>query len=634
MAWSVGLGRRVRREWLLVTAAMLVLTAALSWFSTPLGLSRLDHAFYDQSSSAITDTVADDDIVIVAIDDSSIAQLGYWPWRRALHAELLDRLRLARVVALDLLFTDLNPAYPHDDATLAAAISEHGRVILPVVAGADHAATLAPVPTLAASAAGIGYIDISPDSDGVVRRIAFTGKADNGPPHFTLAMLDIAGVDTSTDSSPSQLIPYVGPPGSFRMYPYAPVVTGLVPAEVFRDKYVLVGSWGSGLGDSFPVPVSNSGATMSGVEILANMLNSQIHGLWIQQPSAWVVALLSCLPVVLACVALGCLSPRRSFIASITLLLLIFLVDGLLLHYGQLWIPPTAALLGVALSYPVWTWRSQEAALQHIDQELQAMDVERRQLGDTIAERGGPTVGTTLPARIVQLQLAVTQLRVARQRREETVRFLSHDMRSPQNAILALTQLQRGHTGALPQPELLERIEGYAHKTLALVDGLVELARAESAPIPAQPVDLVAAALQGCDDFWGLARSRGIAIRLDDHPESAWTEGDPSLVARAWCNLLDNAIKYSFDHTAITCRIHREGAMWSMAVQDEGSGIEASQLEEVFQPFRRLPVSQQQSGAGLGLAFVKAVAERHGGSVRVSSRQPGGTRFSLSFPAV
>src|SRR5690606_8634594 len=122
------LERRVRTEWLLVSFALILLTLGMAVFSAPLGLTRLDHAFYDKMLAAAARTTDNEDIVIIAIDDSSIDALGYWPWRRALHAQLLGKLQQARVTGLDFLLSDLNPAYPQDDGVLAQAIAEHGRV--------------------------------------------------------------------------------------------------------------------------------------------------------------------------------------------------------------------------------------------------------------------------------------------------------------------------------------------------------------------------------------------------------------------------------------------------------------------------------------------------------------------------
>src|SRR3546814_16127543 len=88
-----------------------------------------------------------------------------------------------------------------------------------------------------------------------------------------------------------------------------------------------------------------------------------------------------------------------------------------------------------------------------------------------------------VPARVTQLQGAIAQLRQAHQKRDETLRFLSHEMRAPQNSILALTQLQQQTQTALPQKEFLQRIDSYADRTLSMVDGFVQLARAEAAPL-------------------------------------------------------------------------------------------------------------------------------------------------------
>src|SRR3546814_10479010 len=62
------------------------------------------------------------------------------------------------------------------------------------------------------------------------------------------------------------LIPYAGAPGHFTIYSYAAVLNGQVPAATFKNKYVLVGSWGSGLGDAFPTPVSRQGEAMRSEE--------------------------------------------------------------------------------------------------------------------------------------------------------------------------------------------------------------------------------------------------------------------------------------------------------------------------------------------------------------------------------
>ncbi len=104
------LERRIHAEWLLVTIAMVVFTMAISYFGDTMGFTRLNHAFYDKALATATRTLSADDIVIVTIDDGSIGEIGYWPWRRTVHAQLVDRLQQAKVVGLDLVFSEANPA--------------------------------------------------------------------------------------------------------------------------------------------------------------------------------------------------------------------------------------------------------------------------------------------------------------------------------------------------------------------------------------------------------------------------------------------------------------------------------------------------------------------------------------------
>ncbi|NYT58452.1 CHASE2 domain-containing protein [Alcaligenaceae bacterium] len=632
------LEKRIRAEWLLVTFALALLTLSLAFFSNPLGLTRLDHAFYDKMLGATAQAIDSDDIVIVAIDDSSINELGYWPWRRAVHGALLDKLQQARVVGLDFLLSDVNPAYPDDDIALAQAISRHGRVVLPEVIQATGPAMLKPLAPLAQAAASLGYINVYPDNDGVIRSLRlFQGGADPYP-HFITAMLAVAGDQNSLhsvqDHTGPLLISYAGNPGHFTLYPYAQVLNGNVPPEAFKGKYVLVGSWGSGLGDAFPTPLSREGEAMSGVEILANGLDNAIGNRWIRVPSLWLSAMLACLPVLLACVALRRLSPRQSFLATLATLLLIFACSWLLLRYAQIWVPLTASIIGVALAYPVWSWRSQEASLQHIDQELLALHAERQGMDVAASTQKAARGDGSLSSRVTQLHGAITQLRRAHQKRDETLRFLSHDMRAPQNSILALTQLQQQPATTLPEPELLRRVDTYANRTLELVDGFVQLARAEGLALAPQLLDLVELLAQCCDDLWAQAQRKNLLIQFEEPDGPAWVQGNPFLLRRACCNLLDNAVKYSPEHTRITCSISPASGMWVVTIQDQGRGMSATQQRALFTPFTRFQedVTDNPSGAGLGLAFVHTAIHRHAGTISVQSEEGQGSTFRISLP--
>lgn len=648
----VRLKARIGREWLASTSALLVLTFCLSYFGDSLWLTGLNNAVYDRLLALLIHEPASDDIMIVAIDDASIEELGYWPWRRAKHAELLAPLSGARAVAFDLLFAEPNPAYPDDDLTLARAIADHGRVVLPLVINRDNRSISPPIPELAKSTPHFGSINIYPDTDGVIRSASLQNMLDNGTVvnHLSLAMLE-AGHDTETlmrlqdTGRAPQRIAYARFARDSAIVPYGHVLDGRIPADTFDGKYVLVGSWGSGLGDTFATPHSSILGVMPGVEVLANLLNGALTDRWIRQPGRLTLALLSLIPVLICCMALRYLSPQRSFLFSLTLVAGIFGIAAALLHSTLWWVSPLAAMAGTALAYPVWSWRSQQAALRHIDSQMALLRDEgliHAQPAHPGAEKSDNYFPArqdhTLLSRIGQLHQAVDRIRVAQRQRNETIRFLSHDMRAPLNSILALTELQRSapEQTAGANTDTLAQFDHYANKTLALVDGFISLNRAEAIELSLQPVNLTELITQACEDVWVQAHKKQIRIDSSSLPEAAWVQADASLLERAWINLLDNAVKYSDSGTTVTCTLHRDGDDWVCRIQDQGRGMEPSSLESAFSPFVRFTDHGRDNppGVGLGLAFVLTAIARHDGRIDAESPSGKGTCFTIRLAAL
>ncbi len=269
------------------------------------------------------------DIVVIAIDDESLVpeHLGRWPWARDKHAQLLDRLSAAQVVAFDVLFTEPDRYEPEGDARFAEAIRRHGRVVLgaykrvkseyretdsPKMPSypmpADGPGSLQeiqplnftpPIPSLAQVAAGIGYVDINPDADGVYRRVLplRAGYDGNIYPHFATEIARIAtgpqpevivaqvpqcqmamvGRRLHLSNDGALLINYCGPTGTIPQYSFWEVVAGRVPADRFADKIVLVGATAPGLYDIRYAPYRSSNRFFLGVETNANIVNSLLH---------------------------------------------------------------------------------------------------------------------------------------------------------------------------------------------------------------------------------------------------------------------------------------------------------------------------------------------------------------------
>ena len=213
------------------------------------------------------------------------------------------------------------------------------------------------------------------------------------------------------------------------------------------------------------------------------------------------------------------------------------------------------------------------------------------------------------------------------------MRFLSHDLREPVSAILTLQALQRQNPGAMPQAQFQERIERHANKALALADSFTQLVRAQSSVYQREPHDLTDLLMECVDDAWEATHLHGVGIFImAGSAEQAHSLIDRPLVQRAVSNLLGNALKFSARGTRIHCGIEPLPDAWAILVQDEGPGIAPELAASLFEPFVRGGTRRDMPGAGLGLAFVKTVAQRHGGQVTLHSVEGQGSAFRLVLP--
>ena len=253
-------------------------------------------------------------IVIVGVDYESLQELGSsWPWPRDYHARLLDRLREARAVGLDLLFTQQSD--PRQDRLLAEAARAAGNVVwashFSLVKEAQFVieSQIAPIAILRAASPDFGFVSLPLDRDGVVRRVApMKLYHDQVFRSFGLGVLERAGLAQLSmtpqkmrqgtdglmipaDKDNTFLINYVGPPRTFPHIPYHKVLRGEVPLKTFRDKIVLVGAVSSTLMDSFVTPFFSplfSNELMAGVEVHANAIETMLTGRYLTRAGSWI----------------------------------------------------------------------------------------------------------------------------------------------------------------------------------------------------------------------------------------------------------------------------------------------------------------------------------------------------------
>jgi signal transduction histidine kinase len=137
-----------------------------------------------------------------------------------------------------------------------------------------------------------------------------------------------------------------------------------------------------------------------------------------------------------------------------------------------------------------------------------------------------------------------------------------------------------------------------------------------------EPVDLVGLAAEEC------ARVQAL---LQDPPAHLSVHGVSKLLRRALRNLLENANRHGGGELHLQLR--QEAGFAVVDVLDQGPGVPLALRERIFEPFYRRPgASEKDGGVGLGLALVKSIAQRHGGSVLCSNRPEGGSCFSLRLP--
>lgn len=413
----------LRREWFVLSLAVLSLVA---WLCANGALRRIDHLVQD-AGLRLNALPASPDIVIIAIDDHSIEAIGRWPWRRALHAQLVEQItaQAPRALGLDILFGEEDNDYPGDDLLLARALERNGRTVLPVARrglGSLSEAD-APAPLLRRAAAQLGHVQAQVDADGVARSLFQREGPQAAPwPHFSVAMLCAAGQALPSclgNAAPAsgpwvgrslQILRFAGGEPAFTTYSYLDLLKGRLPAGALRGKYVIVGANANGLGDMFAVPLERQAERIAGVELLAHALNAELAHANIRPASAAWDMTFNLTPAALALLAIVLLGPLAGLMTCSALFVVTLLACALAPTLVGWQFASAPAMVGVAMIYPLWSWRRLSAAAYFLQLEMR----ELREAGLPPAPRGQshPLLrGDLLERRIHAVEEAARRLR-------------------------------------------------------------------------------------------------------------------------------------------------------------------------------------------------------------------------------
>jgi len=387
---------KVSRRYYLEHLAVLLVVTLITTLVLRSGLMMpLSRYIYDNMHPLLP-TADFSNVAVVSIDDESLEHIGGWPWNRNVHAQIIENLAQydTKAVVLDLIFSEPDTMRPESDAALMRALDKHGKVFLPINLMADNfGGVLETMPHtfFAQTSAGMGHVNAQLDEDGVVRGIYM--RVGIGQPswrHISLAVHENIHPGRHElfrvrSESPSPVLSLEQ--RHYRMIPFANV-SNLVPKisafEVFegtadprllKDKIVFIGATATGLSDALPIPLHSNSGRITGVEMNANIYAALQDQMLIKRiPTFWHWALsltLACLTIFL----LPLLAPRWAIPLVLVMLTLTMTLSYALLAWYQLWLPTGAAMAGIIIAYPLWTWRRLEYSLGQLRRTLEWLSV-------------------------------------------------------------------------------------------------------------------------------------------------------------------------------------------------------------------------------------------------------------------
>lgn len=209
----------------------------------------------------------------------------------------------------------------------------------------------------------------------------------------------------------------------------------------------------------------------------------------------------------------------------------------------------------------------------------------------------------------------------------------AHQLRTPLAGLKSQTELAMRESTSEFQSERLALVHTSATRSIHLVNQLLTLARSEpgnQSSILRVHMDLARLIRELTAEAVPRALAAGIDLGCESTLNEAWIEGNSVLLRELFVNLVENAIKYIPRGSCVTVRLQEQKGHFIVEVEDDGPGIPDSDKQRVFERFYRR--QQDGSGCGLGMAIVREIAERHGGTVSLRDAIPHGLIVRIELP--
>ena len=649
---------------------------------------RLYDLLLPASSNSLSDKIA-----IVAVDETSLTTLGQWPWPRSVVARLVTQLRDlgAAVIAFDVIFAEpdrVGVASPTDgqdgvrasDGDLARAMAG-GRVILgyafefggasageppcavhPLRAARVEApdggnpldrtfratSVLCSLPVLTQAASASGFLNVGVDTDGIIRRLPLVTSYGTGVyPSLALAAflmasntrevtiqasrgapleLGLDGTRIELDERGTLLLRFYGAGRRYAHLSAAKLLAGDVKAEEVAGRIVFVGATAIGLRDLVATPFDRA---FPGIEVHATAVDNLLRGDYLRAPAfepAYRVfgALAAGLLAAAAVARLGVIggAALTAVLCGVTWVLSALALARWSIFFSPL--PPTLALVASAFAMVAVRLRDdrQRAGIR-IEQMAGRIDHEVAERDRLARERDA---------------LLATE-RDTHRLKDEFLRNLSHELRTPISSILGWLRLLRQGPDRRSLERGLEIIERNAREQARLIEEVLDFSEivGGNAEMGIGTVDLTGVVDSAVDGIWSVMTAKSLVI-MRHVPPGLWiVHGNVERLRQAVWHVLSNAAKFSPAGGHISLTLTVRPAEFDLEIRDQGIGISAEFLPHVFDRFRQADGSSTRThgGVGLGLSIAREIVQLHGGTITASSSGiGGGAAFCFTLPRV
>ncbi len=374
------------------------------------------------------------------------------------------------------------------------------------------------------------------------------------------------------------------------------------------------------------------------------MFTSYFLNIPARQPRLHATAKIAALTMVLAMVAVVLIAPYDFFIVTVASLVALTILIAVMVA-GALRAKMRSAITYAVVAAPFLTClllaniASYHVLTEHpISISLAVMALTLLVVGITLSLADGfrENLESKVQERTAELSVANHALREAHEAKNRMLGVVAHDLRNPLSGIRAAAQLLIEIPLEQSKREtLLRTIRDGADVTLSMTEDLLDVAAIREGKVELVPdsIDLLQLVESRAELFRMTAQAKRIELRLDlSRIPPVWA--DAKRAAQVLDNLVSNAVKYSPHEGKVTIELRAIDGRARLSVIDQGPGIPADELGDIFKPFER--ASPQPTGGersiGLGLAIVKRLVEAQDGEIRVQSALGKGSRFEIFLP--